>query len=146
MNAKRVKFWKNWLLDINYFILIIGLVIAFSGDTKLFEFYNERIEWSFFGGKPLSEETLQLKKWLFGIIGGTIVGYHTLMIYLIKNAFATRQRWVWEGITISLLSWFIIDSTLSIYFGAYFNVIVINLFALITIGIPLLITKKAFTN
>ena len=49
---------------------------------------------------------------------------------------------MWYG----LLSWFIIDSGISIYYDAVHNVILINMVALILIGIPLIMTRKEFKN
>lgn len=49
---------------------------------------------------------------------------------------------LWFG----LLSWFIIDSGISIFYGAIHNVILINICALVLIGIPLIMTRKEFNK
>lgn len=47
---------------------------------------------------------------------------------------------MWAG----LLSWFVIDSSITVYYGAIHNLVIINLPALIMIGLPLVMTRKAF--
>ena len=94
----------------------------------------------------LPDNILQFKNWLFGIIGGTIVGFHLLVIMISENAFKQKEKWAYQAIWIALLLWFIIDSSISVYTGAIHNVIIINIVALILIGLPLVITRKAFQN
>ncbi|MEL6634877.1 MAG: hypothetical protein AAFQ83_25660, partial [Bacteroidota bacterium] len=89
---------------------------------------------------------LELKNWLFGIIGGTIVGFHILMVMISENAFKKKEMWAYKAMWYGLLSWFLIDSGISIYYGAVHNVILINIVALILIGIPLMMTRKAFES
>ena len=45
-----------------------------------------------------------------------------------------------------LLSWFVIDSGVSIYYSAIYNVVLINLVALMLIGLPLLMTRNEFAT
>jgi hypothetical protein len=47
---------------------------------------------------------------------------------------------MWYG----LLSWFAIDSTISILSGAIHNVVMVNLVALVMIALPLVMTRRAF--
>ena len=86
------------------------------------------------------------KNWLFGIIGATIVGFHALMIMVSENAFKRRERWSYWALWLGLLSWFIIDSGISVYYGAIYNLVLINLFALFLIGLPLLMTRTEFVD
>ena len=86
----------------------------------------------------------KVKKWLFGIIGGTIVGFHLLMILISENAFKQKEKWAYQAMWGGLLSWFVIDSSISWYYGAIHNIVLINLVALFLIGLPLIMTRKAF--
>lgn len=146
MNDATFNFWTKWLLIANIMTIIVGLLAAFAGNSIFFEFYNSQTEKVFFDGQPLTEQTLLLKNWLFGIIGGSIVGFHLLMIAIIKNSFVKRETWAYNALWIGLLSWFCIDSGITTYYQAYHNLYLINLVALFLIALPLVMTRKYFTS
>lgn len=146
MNDATFNFWTKWLLIANIMTVIVGLLAAFAGNSIFWEFYNTQTEQVFFDGQPLSEQTLLLKNWLFGIIGGTIVGFHLLMIAIIKNSFAKREKWAYNALWIGLLSWFCIDSSITTYYKAYHNLYLINLVALVLIALPLIMTRSYFKS
>lgn len=126
--------------------LIIGLLVAFFGNSFIFELHNSKTELVFFSGKQLDTNVLQLKNWLFGIIGATIAGFHLLVIMISENAFKLKQKWAYDAVLYSMVLWFTIDSSISIYYGALYNVLLINLPALFMICLPLVMTKRDFEN
>lgn len=70
----------------------VGLLAAFAGNSFVFSFYNEQTVQVFFEGAPMPASTLAFKNWLFGIIGGTIVGFHLLMLAIIKNGLRNAKN------------------------------------------------------
>ncbi len=146
MNDKKFEFWQKWLTYANVMTIIVGLLVAFAGNSLVFEIHNEYTQNVFFKGNEFEPEVMKLKNWLFGIIGGTIVGFHILMVMISENSFKRREPWAYKAMCLAMLSWFVIDSSISIYYGAVHNVVLINLVALILIGIPLIITRKEFSK
>lgn len=144
MTDSRFNFWQKWLTWANVMTVIVGLMAAFAGNSFFFEAYNSFTQEVFFQGNEMQGELLNFKNWLFGIIGGTIVGYHILMIMISENAFKKKERWAYGALWFALLSWFVIDSSITIYYGAIHNLIMINLVALALIGLPLIMTRKEF--
>ncbi len=144
MDNSKFMFWQKWLTYANVLTIGVGLLVAFRGNSIFFEMHNNFTVEVFFGGSPIAGETLLFKNWLFGIIGGTIVGFHVLMIMISENAFKHKERWAYKALWYGLLSWFVIDSGISIYYGAIHNVVMINLVALSLIGLPLVMTSKEF--
>jgi len=144
MEDKKFFYWQKLLTYANVMTVIVGFLVAFAGNSVFFEMHNEYTRKVFFDGGIFTPEVLRLKNWLFGIIGGTIVGFHFLMIMISENAIRNKETWAYKTMWYGLLSWFVIDSGISIYYGAIHNVILINLIALILIGIPLLMIRKAF--
>ncbi|MFK7924129.1 MAG: hypothetical protein AB8H47_19380 [Bacteroidia bacterium] len=145
MTDQSFEFWRKWLIGANVMTIGVGLIAAFAGNSIFFELHNTYTQELFFQGQAISGDMLALKNWLFGIIGGTIVGYHILMIFITVYPFKERQRWSWVALWTGLLSWFVIDSGISSFYGAYYNVYLINLVALVLIGLPLLMTRKEFS-
>lgn len=124
--------------------IIVGLLAAFAGNSIFFELYNDYTNELFFEGAEMTEEVLRLKNWLFGIIGGTIVGFHVLMVMISENAYKRREPWAYQAMCLGMLSWFVIDSSITVYYGAIHNFVMINLVALFLIGLPLVMTRSAF--
>lgn len=144
MTNKRFNFWQKWLTYANTLTIIVGVLVAFAGNSIFFESHNYYTEKVFFNASELEPEVLKLKNWLFGIIGATIIGFHVLMVMISENAFKNREPWAYKAMWYGLLSWFAIDSGVSFYYGAIHNIILINLVALILIGLPLIMTRKVF--
>ena len=144
MKNKTFLFWQKWLTYANVMTVIVGLLVAFAGNSIFFEMHNEGTRNVLFGGEPLSEEVMRLKNWLFGIIGGTIVGFHILMVFISENAFKKCEKWAYYAMWWGLLSWFFIDSSISIFYGAWHNLWLINVVALVLIGLPLIMTHSYF--
>ncbi|MEM8525137.1 MAG: hypothetical protein AAGG68_10855 [Bacteroidota bacterium] len=144
MTEQKFHFWQKWLTYANAMTVIVGLLVAFAGNSFFFDLHNHYTQEVFFQGADFSPEVLKLKNWLFGIIGGTIVGFHLLMILISENAFKRKEKWAYRAMWIGMLSWFLIDSGISFYYGAIHNILIINLIALILIGLPLVMTRKEF--
>ena len=144
MENHKFNFWQKWLTYANVLTIGVGLLVAFWGNSVFLEIHNGFTIETFFGGTPFTAETLQFKNWLFGIIGGTIVGFHVLMIMISENAYKKKERWAYKALWYGLLSWFVIDSGISIYYKAIYNVVLINLVALILIVLPLVMTRNEF--
>jgi len=144
MKNNSFNFWQKWLTYANILTVGVGILVAFAGNSFIFQIHNDYTKEVFLNSKEFNPDVLRLKNWLFGIIGGTIVGYHMLMIMISENAFKRKEPWAYKAMWIGLVSWFCIDSGISIYYRAIHNVILINLVALLLIGLPLIMTRKEF--
>ncbi|MEM9986670.1 MAG: hypothetical protein AAF804_16385 [Bacteroidota bacterium] len=144
MSTQRFLFWQKWLNWSNVIAVMVGLWVAFAGNSIFFEYHNAQSADVFFGGVAFQGQVLSFKNWLFGIIGGTIVGFHLLMIMISEYAFKRGERWAYLAMWLGLASWFVIDSGLSLFYGAIHNLILINLPAFLMIATPLLMIYPMF--
>lgn len=144
MTDLKFNFWQRWLTYANVITIIVGLLVAFAGNSIFFKIHNAYSSEIFFNTENFSPEVLHFKNWLFGIIGGTIVGFHTLMVMISEYAFKKKEKWAYRAMWYGILSWFIIDSSISLFYGAIHNFVIINLVALVLIGLPLIMTREAF--
>ncbi|SHN34984.1 hypothetical protein SAMN04488057_12426 [Cyclobacterium lianum] len=143
---KQFHFWTNWLLIVNSITVFIGMLIAFFGNSFLFEYHNKGTGNLFFGGRNIPLEILTFKNWLFGIIGATISGFHLLMVFIVHFAFRKKQIWARNAIALAMVTWFALDSGLSLYYGAYYNIYLINIPSFVIIVLPLIVTWKEFSG
>lgn len=146
MSEARFQFYRRWLSIANALTLGIGLLAAFAIDSLPFSWYNAGMEATFFDGSKPPAEVQEFKRWTFAVIGATIAGFQLLIVLVSEYALRHRQAWAWWAITSSFLLWFCIDTGLSIYYGAWFNVLLINLPALLLVAVPLVATWPAFTS
>ncbi|HMO39813.1 MAG TPA: hypothetical protein PKC76_10505 [Saprospiraceae bacterium] len=143
INSK-FNFWTNWLLVVNIITVLIGVIIALFGNSFLFEYHNEGTRKLFFDGENIPEKIMSFKNWLFGIIGATISGFHILIVFIVHFAFRKRYVWARNAIFIAMLSWFLIDTSVSLHFGAFYNIYLINMPSFLLIVLPLILTWKNF--
>jgi len=146
MTENQFNFWQKWFTYANLLAIGVGLITAFAGNSFVMEIHNDYTKEIFFHSNSFNPEVLNLKNWLFGIIGGTIVGFHILMMMISENAIKEKKKWSYRASWYGLLSWFIIDSSISVYYGALHNLILINIVALVLIGLPLIMIRKEFNK
>ncbi len=139
----RFHFWWRVLLAASLLSIAMGLLIAFWPNSPVFAPHTAALERVFFGG-AMPEDARHLRSFLLGPLGGTIAGYFLMQTLIVAGPFRRREPWAWHAIAWPLLLWFAVDSTMSIYHGAAFNVWMINLSTLLLVGIPLVATRRAF--
>jgi len=139
----KFEFWYCWLLLSSMLFACIGVYIALFPDGIALSPWNNEMARHFFDGDA-PEDAAKLKSFLFGPLGGTILGFYFLQIYIIWNAFRQKKRWAWWAILAGTLSWFAIDNLQSIKHGAWFNVLLINFPAIVVVGLPLVMTWREF--
>ena len=74
-----------------------------------------------------------------------IASWGVLIAFIAYYPFKLREKWAWNAISISVLFWFVVDTTCSLYYDVVINA-VFNLFTLVLFALPLLITRKYFAG
>ena len=141
MNAE--KFWYSWLKVTMIIVIIAGIAIAFLSHTPLFESINKSINHVFFSDQLPDYATQMLQGWLLGVMGAILTAWGITVLYLTCNAMKKKEFWAWKCIFYSLIAWFIIDTSVSIYYQAILNVF-INCIFLFQIVAPLLFLRNSF--
>ncbi|WP_373521815.1 hypothetical protein, partial [Aquiflexum sp.] len=67
--------------------------------------------------------------------------FNVMAIFIIRFALKEKKIWAWNALFYGIIVWFIIDSGISCYYAAYFNIYLINIPALLTFLIPLFFTR-----
>ena len=66
-----------------------------------------------------------------------------MVFYLARYPFARREKWSHNCLLLGIAGWFVVDTLMSAYTKAYFNV-AFNALALIFLVLPLVMTIKDF--
>jgi len=136
------NFWQKCFTWGNVIAILIGLLVAFAGNSFFLELHNQGTRQLITNGDAFTPELIQLKNFLFGIIGGTIVGFHVILIFISENSLKNKEKWAWQACVAGLVCWFFIDSGCSFFYKAYHNLFLINIPAIIMLMIPLILIRK----
>jgi hypothetical protein len=135
------KFWYRWLIVVTITIIVFGLYIALCNQTFLFFPFIKLIN-TVYNVEPSLLQS-PFVKWIFGMLGATMIGWGITIWFILHNSFSHKQAWAWKALLFSTLWWFTIDSYISIITGAIFN-FALNGIILISFIIPLIMTFKKF--
>jgi hypothetical protein len=137
--AMTFQFWRKWL------IVVTGVMIIFGFDlvvlTKpLIGIFNTLYFPNIDATQALSSDANQIITFLYGVLGAVMVGWGCTILMMVLGWFREGERGAWNSIAVSLLIWFVIDSSFSIYAGAPANA-VFNLVFLVLFAVPLVATS-----
>lgn len=137
-------FWIRWLVVVGWILIVFGLALAVFNQSGFFDVaFNQRIDPVFWPGGAAPEGTQPFQAWAYGVLGATVAGWGVFVLFLARHPLKNRQRWAWTCLLAGFTLWFIVDTTISAYFGVFFNVVFNALLALL-IYIPLVATRRAF--
>jgi hypothetical protein len=60
---------------------------------------------------------------LSGVIGGVLIGWGTLLGFLSARLRKNPEDWIWTILTLSVVIWYLVDTTASILAGSTLNVL-----------------------
>ncbi len=137
------SFWQRWLFIVSIAISVFGVIMAFLSGTSLFDLFNRQIDPAFWGTNPVDDAARQFQHWIYGVWGATIAGWGIVMAYVAHHPFKKKERWSWNSLVIGLLIWFVLDTSLSVFYKVYFNA-AFNTTLLALVGLPVMFTRKEF--
>ena len=139
------RFWQRWLLVVAALIIVFGAVIAVLSWTPVFSVFNGLVNCTFWPQSEPDAGAQDFTLWAYGMLGATMVGWGVFLAFIVRYPFADKERWARDCVAIGVAAWFLIDTSVSVWMRAYFNV-VINLLILVLIALPMIITINEFTK
>lgn len=118
-----------------------GLAIAFGASTALFAPWWGGLEAAQYGGAALPASSQRLALFFFGPIGGCTAAQFLMLAGLVRRDGATR-RTATAGIA-SIVAWFAIDSAWGLAHYGLFNIVMINVPALVMTLPPWLLLVRS---
>ncbi len=138
------SFWQKWLFGFGLYLIVFGLVLSFFSHTTLMDYvFNNQIDPVFWGLAELPENAEKFQAWIYGVLGAVISGWGVVISFIAYYPFKAKERWAWNCIGSGFIFWFVIDTVISIYYHAGFNVF-INITFLLFVLLPLFFTRKHF--
>ena len=123
-------FWWRWMVAWSAILLLFGVATAWLGMLPPMSAWGDLVASSVLA-REFTPQELRLFGFMRGPLGGTMAGYYVLQLGLVVVPLRRGERWAWWTILAALLVWFVVDSVVSIAHGAWFNVLLINLFTVL---------------
>jgi len=105
--------------------------------------YFNKVNPVFWNNKIPTEEIILFQKWIYGVLGAVVFGWGIFLAFIAYYPFKNKEKWSWNCIAFGILLWFLVDSSISIYFNVIINA-VFNTVFLLLIGLPVAFTRKYF--
>lgn len=142
--SRSFVFWRRWLLVVSALTALFGLDLVFiNAIPPLANLMHANVDPVFFGAEPVSAATVSFQGFVYGIMGAVMFGWASLMFAVVYVPFQKREKWAYYALDFSVVSWYLIDTVMSISYGVTFNVILNTVF-LALFMIPLVMTYKDF--
>lgn len=116
-------FWQRWLQVVFGLFIVFGVVFAFFGTSSFLSPMTGPIFAAFWPSGPPSPETLRFAQFTFGIMGALTVGLGVFGWFITRFALAKGIKWAWVALFEGVVLWFLVDSAMSIYTGAWVNAV-----------------------
>lgn len=133
--------WAKFLFLDSILVVITGLLFAIDIPVFFPDIQADLINLYF--NINYSKPVDNYISFLFGLSGAVMSGWGVMMAVLSYSLMQENNEHIWKSIVVGTVTWFILDSFISIYSSAYLNV-VLNLVFLILLMIPILFHYKKF--
>lgn len=132
----RLAWW--FLLAASIFFAFFGIAVAVLGTLPPASLWESWIAEALVG-RPFNSGESALYDFMRGPLGGTMAGYYVLQTAIVAVPLRRSETWAWWAVMGGVCVWFVVDSAVSIAHGALFNVVRVNLIALVVTVVPLLV-------
>ncbi|TXT53811.1 MAG: conserved membrane protein of unknown function [Candidatus Thorarchaeota archaeon] len=136
------SFWSKWMFIISIIISITGfcfcVVFTYLIPQVLEVFFKEITG---IGFAEISDNQLRFMFLLSVVIGATMMGWGVMLILLCCRLVRGRDEWIWTVIAVGILTWFVVDTSLSFILGSMLNVALNTIIFLMTLP-PLIANRK----
>jgi len=120
------------VVAVGWVVLVSGIGMAVIAATPALDFWFAAMDAAGIAGPDARPLALAF----FGPMGGTTAAQGAMMVYLGRRA--GSEPWATPACLASILTWFVIDSSYSLAYGAAFNVLFVNLPFVVLVVPPLL--------
>ncbi|MCA9885624.1 MAG: hypothetical protein KC708_21750 [Anaerolineae bacterium] len=136
---------KGWIRWMN---IVCGLFILYGLALVLLPSQVQDVQGAIYYNWPLGEDAYsQLTSieynyhiFLYGVIGGVLIGWSVLIIAVVNGPLQNGYRWAWQALVISLVAWFVTDTLISLATGMTINGL-FNLVSTAAFAIPLFVLR-----
>jgi hypothetical protein len=142
----KFKFWQKWILISGIFVSVFGVAMVLNLTADGF---NDQFDPVFWGEETPDIQIRNYQQWIIGVLGSVMVSWGIFIAFIAAIPFKRKEKWSRDCLLIGILSWYIVDTIISLLAGAGFNAILNTVFAvilLLPIGFTFNQFKKSMNN
>lgn len=135
-----------WLIVVSIAVIITGIIFALIAP-----YYIQTIQDIFYHSfndqsiKTISIIDKNHINWIYGVLGGTLAGWGMMILCMAVNLLIDNNKAIWNTILFSVITWFVIDTVITIKFMVIPNLL-LNITILLAVIIPYIGNSKTTTN
>ncbi len=135
-------FWWRWLVLVTCGVLVCGLSFLVLPDLTQ-RFFNLLLFSSTQRNPAFSDAAVAYITLAYAVLGAVMFGWAVALLYALFGPFRHGLRDGWNTVAVSLVAWFIPDTTFSLRSGFWQNA-ALNLVFAVLFAVPLVATYRAF--
>ena len=139
-------FWQRWLFYSSLLFALFGIAFAVWGNNVFFTPYNHALANLFWHQNTIPSQAETFRAFIWAPLGGTIACCYILLAFIARYPFKNKEKWARNAIMFAFGTWILLDSAVCFYYGAYFQIYLINAFSFLQKALPILFTWKAFSK
>jgi len=134
------NFWQKWLFISGIIVSIFGIFMVLNISS---EGFNSQIDPVFWGKEIPNIQVRNFQQWIYGVLGSTMVGWGIFIAFVAAIPFKKKEKWSRNCIMIGILSWYILDTFISLKANVEFNAVANTILAIIILT-PIFFTFTKF--
>lgn len=135
-------FWVTWLSLVSVGVALFGAILVIAPVLARIGFswlvYSDPKHIDNFNPQVIDYISLA-----HAVLGAVMFGWGVLLAFVVRTWFNRGVREAWLAVTLSVVAWFVPDTTYSLWSGFWPNA-VLNVVFLVLFAVPLLATRSAF--
>jgi hypothetical protein len=139
-DAAHLERWRRRLVALCMLFALVGASWVVLGSLDPLGLYERLLARAFFGAGSLGPLAGPVFRFMAGLLGATTAAFFVLAAFVVEHAFPAR--WAYRAVWAAVLTWFVLNSALSLFVGATFNVAVVNVPCLVALAVPLLALRR----
>ncbi len=141
MNSQ-FRFWWRWLV-----VMTVGLILFAASFIVLSDLMQQVYNTLLFpvtqAHTTFNTAASEYIRFVYIVLGAVMIGWGLSLLFTLAGPFKLGHRESWWAVVVSLTTWFVIDSALSVAMGFWPNAI-INIVFFILYSIPLIAIRRHF--
>ena len=142
MTARAFGFWTRWLMVTSLTMSVFGIALVLF-DTRVLPDFSTWFSLSMWNTPVIPDDALRYHQFAHAVLGSVMSAWGILLAFVVRHAFASRQRWAWNAIAVAVAIWFVVDSGTSARMDVWPNV-VLNVLSILPFALALAATRRAF--
>jgi hypothetical protein len=136
------NFWQKWLLIAGIFVSVFGVAMVLNLTAEGFDAQFNPVFW----GEEIPDiQVKNYQQWIIGVLGSVMVSWGIFIGFIAAVPFKKKEKWSRDCLLIAILSWYVLDTFISLNANVGFNALLNTAFAIVLI-IPVGFTFNQFKN